>query len=84
MIGGERFDTFDWLKLVATLCRRLGWTKNEVLDQVDMPFLEALQREWEDWPPIEVWVASYFGHKPKQRSSDFTELLAMFPGGQIR
>ncbi|MGB6538608.1 MAG: hypothetical protein WBF58_21915, partial [Xanthobacteraceae bacterium] len=63
----------------------LGWTRAEVLDQVDMPFLEDLHRAWQDWPPLRKVVAAYLGHKPKQKSSkNFHELLAMFPSGTIR
>ena len=49
-----------------------------------MPFLNALQREWEDCPPFEILVAAYFGHKPKRTSNNYHELLAMFPGGTIK
>jgi len=63
----------------------LGWTRAEVLDQVDMSFLEDLHRAWQDWPPLRKVVAAYLGHKPKQKSSkNFHQLLAMFPSGTIR
>ncbi len=56
-----------------------------MLDQVDVPFLEALGRAWADCPPLRRMVAVYLGIKPKEKpSKDFHALLAMFPGGVIR
>ena len=63
----------------------LRWTRDEVLDQVDMPFVEALRRAWSECPPGRRLVAAYLGYKPPSRpSSNFQELLAMFPSGTIR
>lgn len=63
----------------------LRWTRDAVLDQVDMPFLEALRRAWTECPPARRIVAAYLDYKPPSRpSSNFHELLAMFPNGAIR
>lgn len=63
----------------------LHWTRDQVLDQVDMLFLEDLQRAWSDAPPLRKMVAAYLGMKPRVRASkDYRELLAMFPGGAIK
>jgi hypothetical protein len=63
----------------------LRWTREQVLDQVDMPFLAELRRAWADCPPPRRLLAAYFGYKPPSRpSNDYHELLAMFPGGLIR
>lgn len=63
----------------------LGWTRDQVLDQIDIPFLEDLHRAWRDWPPLRKVVAAYLGHKPKDKpSKNLHELLAMFPNGTIR
>jgi hypothetical protein len=63
----------------------LHWTRDQVLDQVDVLFLEDLHRAWADYPPSRKMVAAYLGHKPRARSSkDYRELLAMFPGGMIK
>ena len=52
---------------------------------MDIPFLEDLHRAWEDCPPLDAMVAAYLGIKPKKRASQsVNELLAMFPGGQIK
>ena len=84
-MGGERIDQFDWAELVASLVVRLGWTWDEVLDQVDMPRLEAIRNFWEDHPPLCDVVASYFGIEPRKKpSNNFDELLAMFPSGVIK
>jgi hypothetical protein len=83
--GGERFDAIDWRALVAELVIELHWTRDEVLDQVDMTFLEDLHRAWTDCPPTRRMVAAYlgFGRRPKP-SKDYRALLAMFPNGTIR
>lgn len=63
----------------------LHWTREQVLDQVDVPFLEDLHRAWADAPPLRKLVAAYFGYRPRARASkDYRELLAMFPGGSIK
>jgi hypothetical protein len=56
-----------------------------VLDQVDAPFLEDLHRAWADCPPLRRMVAAYLGYRPRQKpSTNYHELLAMFPGGAIK
>ena len=63
----------------------LGWTREEVLDQVDILFLGDLQRAWAEAPPLRKLAAAYFGYRPKRRASrDYGALLAMFPGGKIK
>jgi hypothetical protein len=63
----------------------LGWTRDQVLDQVDCDFLDDLHRAWSDWPPLRKFYAARHGHKPPERpSKDFGELMAMFPDGMIR
>jgi hypothetical protein len=63
----------------------LNWTREQVLDQVDAPFLEDLHRAWADAPPLRNMVAAYFGYKPRARASrDYSELLTMFPNGAIK
>ena len=74
----------EWGALVAELVVELQWTRQQVLDQVDMPFLDELRRAWADCPPLRRLLAAYFGYKPKSRpSKNYHELLAMFPGGKI-
>ncbi len=63
----------------------LHWTRDQVLDQVDIPFLEDLHRAWAEFPPLRRIVAAYLGHKPRARpSTNYHELVAMFPSGTIR
>lgn len=63
----------------------LHWTRDEVLDQVDIPFLEDLCGAWDQWPPLRKFMAAYHGHKPKPPpSTDYENLLSMFPGGNLR
>lgn len=70
-------------ELVAELAIDLCWTRDEVLDQVDMPFLAALRRSFEDYPPLRKIAAAFIGHKRPKRSNDLNELLTMFPSGKI-
>ena len=56
--GGERFDCVDWRALVADLVIELHWTRDQVLDQIDIPFLEDLHRAWADFPPLRRMVAA--------------------------
>ena len=63
----------------------LHWTRDQVLDQIDVPFLEALHRAWAETPPLRRLMAASLGYKPKPRpSKNYHELLALFPGGAIR
>jgi hypothetical protein len=74
----------EWGALVAELVIELQWTRQQVLDQVDMPFLDELRRAWADCPPLRRLLAVYLGYKPKPRpSKNYHELLAMFPSGKI-
>jgi len=62
----------------------LHWTRDQVLDQVDVLFLEDLHRAWADCPPLRKMAAAYLGYKPRTKSSkNYRELLAMFPNGKI-
>jgi hypothetical protein len=63
----------------------LRWTREQVLDQVDMPFLEDLRRAWADCPPPRRLLAASLGYQPPSRPSrNYHELLGMFPNGTIR
>jgi hypothetical protein len=85
MVGDGHLDASGWRKLVADLVIELHWSRDEVLDQIDIPFLEDLQRAWADWPPLRKVFAASLGHAPKPPASkNYHELLAMFPGGAIR
>jgi hypothetical protein len=85
MIGGERFERAAWRALVAELVIELGWTREQVLDQVDMPFLEELRGAWSECPPLRRLLAAFLGYRPRSRpSNNYHELLAMFPSGAIR
>ena len=65
--GDERWDAADWRQLVAELVIELGWSRDQVLDQIDLPFLEDLSRAWADCPPLRRMVAAYLGIKPRDR-----------------
>jgi hypothetical protein len=63
----------------------LHWTRDQVLDQIDVLFLADLHRAWSDFPPLRRLAAAALGHKPRARASrNYQALLAMFPGGVIR
>jgi hypothetical protein len=55
-----------------------------VLDY-DIDFFDDLQVRFEDCPPLRRMVAAFMGIKPKEKpSTDYAELLAMFPSGMIK
>jgi hypothetical protein len=84
-LGDERFETAAWGALVADLVLDLNWTREQVLDQVDLLFLEELRQAWSECPPSRRLLAASLGFKPKPRpSTDYRELLAMFPGGALK
>jgi hypothetical protein len=63
----------------------LGWTRDQVLDQIDIFFLEDLRRTWADCPPLRRMVAAYLGYRPQAKASkNYHELLGMFPSGAIK
>ena len=49
----------------------LHWPRDQVLDQIDVPFLEDLRRAWADCPPLRKMVAAYLGITPTQLSRIF-------------
>lgn len=50
-----------------------------------MDYIDDLFDEWDDRPPLRMLVAQFMGVKPKEKpSKDYSELIALFPGGQIR
>jgi hypothetical protein len=58
---------------------------------VTFPQWEALQRHWEDFPPLHKVVARFVGIKPKGRKKkgkkqygNLADLARMFQGGVIR
>ena len=63
----------------------LTWTREEVLDQIDMPFLEDMHRAWAQCPPLRRLLAAHLGFTaPAKPSRNYHDLLAMFPSGTIR
>lgn len=63
----------------------LHWTRDQVLDQVDVLFLEDLYRAWADCPPLRKMAAAYLGYKPRATSSrNYRDLLALFPNGTVK
>jgi hypothetical protein len=63
----------------------LNWTRDQVLDQIDIPFLDQLRRSFAECPPLRRLLAASLGYRPKPRASkEYHELLAMFPHGTIR
>jgi hypothetical protein len=75
------------------LCIDLGWTRDEVLDQVDLPFLRALRAEWRAAPPARHALAASIGYKPPRKMSaveagatgkvSVAALNAAFPNGRL-
>lgn len=61
-----------------------GWSRDQVLDQIDSFFLKKLGEEWQEFPPLRIIVGLFAGIKPREKpNKNFAELLAMFPSGRI-
>lgn len=59
-----------------------GWTWDYVLQEVDIPRLEALNAYWKEMPPPHIMLAARWGVlKPKdaEKPQDLSELMAIFP-----
>jgi hypothetical protein len=54
--------------------------------ELTIPQIEALNREWERYPPVRILLAHFVGYKPPERSDNYMELVQMFAGtgGVIR
>jgi len=66
---------------VAYVCSSTGWTWDYVLENVDIPRMESLNKYWSDHPPLQWMVAAYFDIKPKDKANskdDIEQLLSMF------
>ena len=78
--GGDSGE-LDWDELISHICAATNWTWDYVLEHVDIPRIEALNRYWENHPPVQWMVASYLGIKPKGKSNqdgDIAQLMGMF------
>ena len=52
----------------------LGWTFDEVLDQMTFEMWSAVNDEWRIRPPAHWLVAAYLGHKPPKPKSPSARL----------
>lgn len=62
-----------------------GMTWNQVLDELDLIRLAAINMYWADHPPVHILIASYLGVKPKPKakamnSQSMGELASQFGG----
>jgi hypothetical protein len=46
----------DWNEIICHVCAATGWTWQTVLDEVDLPRLESLNKYWKKFPPLHVMV----------------------------
>jgi len=63
------------------ICQHTGWTWDYVDENMTMERLNALTGYWEDHPPLQAMIASYFGieSKPKETKTDFINAIAHLP-----
>lgn len=50
-----------WPELYAWIAYRTGWTIPHIRDELDIPTLDAMREQWEQYPPLPVLVANYLG-----------------------
>ncbi len=55
--------------MVARACACTGWSWDTVVNELDLPRLQALNSYWDSHPPVHILVAAYMGIKPKQSST---------------
>lgn len=55
----------------------LGWTWDEVLDQLDLERVNDLDAQWLIWPPIRVSVGIAIQYKPPEPKQYMTAEAAM-------
>lgn len=48
----------------------MGWTWDYTEETLTVPRLKALQKHWEDHPPLPLMVAAYLDIKPKEKASE--------------
>jgi ABC-type Zn uptake system ZnuABC Zn-binding protein ZnuA len=66
-----------------------GMTWDAVLDELDLPRLQAINDYWIEHPPAHILIAMYLGIKPKEKQSsnpaaeispgDMQKLIEMMP-----
>lgn len=74
-----------------------GWTWEQVRQEMTIPRIKAMQRQWVQQPPMHILVAGYLGYKPdaetgvpapakEEKPQDLSELIELFgaAGGNIK
>lgn len=59
---------FDFDLVIAHVVASTGLPWDQILDEWDLPRLDAMTRYWNDHPPVHVMVAAYLGVKPSNQS----------------
>jgi hypothetical protein len=60
-----------------------GWTWEYVDDEMTLPRLHAIFRQWKRFPPVHIMVANYLGYKdetPAQASGPLDGLFESMSG----
>lgn len=66
----------------------LGWRWEEVLEEMDIPRFQALQRTWNKTPPVAMSMAAYVGwsegQKEQKSDDEFEAFMASVPTQELR
>lgn len=66
----------SWPELYAWIAYRSGWTIPHIREALDLPTLDAMREQWQQYPPLAVMVASYLGvARPKKDAQNDLERL---------
>lgn len=49
-----------------------GLDFDQVRDQFDLPRLKAMNKYWENYPPIHIMIAGYLGIKPSEKAPELS------------
>ena len=74
----------DWDSIICHVIAATGMSWQTVLDEIDLPRLEALNRYWKDFPPVHVMVrrAMKIESTPQSEANDDEEMtgfMSAFP-----
>jgi hypothetical protein len=88
-----KLSEVDWDELYARICAQTGWTWEYVGQYMTLPRLKALNKYWENNPPLHQQVQALFGGLGVDTTSTatppeeggFDDLIANFQaaGGRI-
>jgi hypothetical protein len=57
----------NWPALCAEIACGTGWTIPHIREEVDLPTVDALRAQWEQYPPLHILMAHRYGAAKPRR-----------------